>query len=115
MATRRRGTASGFSASAKPPNPELLTLQDDVSKAFRTQQTKFPFGAGVMLELEFTASTLTQSVAHKLDGSCSGFIVIDLDAPVTIHRQVPTSSTSSRTHVELVASGACNAKIWVWR
>lgn len=115
MATRRRGTASGFSASAKPPSPELLTLQDDVSKAFRTQQTKFPFGTGVMLEIEFTASALTQSIAHKLDGACSGFIVIDLDAPVTIHRQATTNSTSARTHVELVASGACNAKIWVWR
>lgn len=68
-----------------------------------------------MLEVEFEAGALTKSVAHKLDAPCAGFIVIDLDAPVTIHRQSTTNPTSSRTHVELVASGACNAKIWVWR
>lgn len=110
-----RGKSSGVPVGGPTANPEVRLLKDDVSQAFRKQNKDVPFMNGVLLEVEFTvANGLVQMVAHKLDGKCNGFWVVDIDKLAVVYRQAPPDNLSN-THVKLVSSGVCNAKVWVWR
>lgn len=110
-----RGKSSGVPVGGPTANPEVRLLKDDVSQAFRNQNKQVPFMNGVLLDVTFTAgSGLVQTVAHKLDGACRGAWVVDIDGLAVVYRQNATGNQAN-THVRLVASGACKAKVWVWR
>jgi len=66
----------------------------------------------------FTASTLDQTLAHRLGGECKAAIVGLLTTagtfPVVVQAAVVAPKTSDK-FIRLVANAECVATIWCWR
>jgi hypothetical protein len=89
-------------------------LQDAVD-SLAQKIPQFWWTKGSLLTISFTASTLDQTVAHKLGGSASGTVVVDLLGNATVYRDTVSDSKLSGSHIRMVASAACTVKIWAWR
>lgn len=100
--------------SVVTPDKDITLLQQDISAAFEDDALGTPWAVGRVIELNFTASTLQQTVPTLLDGEAKGFVVVDKNAAEHVYR-LPTTLTQKATHVRLVATGAVVAKVWVWR
>lgn len=59
----------------------------------------------------FAGSSDVQTLIHNLQKVPSGFVVVDLDAAITVYH--PAAPDWDMTKVYLQASGAGTAKIWI--
>ncbi len=89
----------------------------DAADALAQSIPQFWWTQGSLVELTFTASTLDQTVPHKLAGEVRGFTLCDLvgTGAVTINRGAVGDSRLAKSHIRLIASAACTAKVWAWR
>lgn len=99
--------------SASKQFPKIITddvslnrVQDNISTLTDYIQVSPLTGSVSIVDVRFTSSSPVK-VAHKLGRVPTGFIVADIDAARTIHR----NTAFTPLLVELHPSGACNAKI----
>lgn len=116
--SRRSSEKSSVRFSITPENEETVRLQEDLRAALDEQLRDSPFKSGNLIEVDFT-DTQTQEIAHGLNAPAKGFILVDLVKSATIRREDETSTNKinfsrAKTHIKLIASAACKAKIWVW-
>lgn len=72
---------------------------------------RVPHVNGAELAVEFTAGNLTRELRPGLGRAVRGWLVLDTDAAVTIHRETTNRPTD---HLTLTASAAANVKLWVF-
>lgn len=87
---------------------DLNRVQDRVEDTFR-QFVSNPLLDGVFIDVVFPSGSLTQEINHTLTRQPLGWIVVDVDAAETLHRD----SWNNRT-LTLTASGAVSAKLYVF-
>lgn len=116
--SRRSYEKSPVRFSLVPEDEATIRLQEDLRAALDEQLRNSPFKSGTLLTIDFTDEQ-TQELAHSLNAPVKGFIVADLVGAATIRREDETSANQinfarAKTHIKLVASAACKAKVWVW-
>ena len=107
-----------------PKDPDLARVQEDLRASGGKGGSKLgqsPFETGQIIDVDF-GEGLDQTIPHQLGGAAKGFVVCDKvsDIAVDIVRCDDTTTVSidaarAESHVRLIASSACKAKIWVWR
>lgn len=106
----------------RPADPQVAQLQDDVRDGVDSLVSNTPFKDGKIVEVEFT-TVERKNFAHGLSGEAKGFLIVDLTgttAAVSLIRETLTSADPlpaalRNTHIRIRATGACKAKLWVWR
>jgi hypothetical protein len=102
--------------TVKPTDSESVRNLDGVKDAVR----KIPqlwYSEMKVLDIEFTASKLDQTIAHKLSGKHKYWLIIGLTAGTwrQIHSTAVSDSKLTDTHIRLIANGACTCSILVAR
>lgn len=107
-----------------PADPDLARVQEDLRASGGKGGNKLgqsPFETGQIIDVDF-GKGLDQTIPHQLGGEMKGFVVCDKvsDIAVDIVRcddttTVATNPARAESHIRLLASSACKAKIWVWR
>lgn len=123
-----RPSASAPAATTRfgvvPADPDLARVQEDLRASGGKGGNKLgqsPFATGQIIDVDF-GKGLDQTIPHQLGGEVRGFIVCDKvsNAAADIVRcddttTIATNASRAESHIRLIASVACKAKIWVWR
>lgn len=97
-------------------NRELSQNLDAIGVAIGKVPNLF-YTEGNLIELEFTGSTLDQTVPHKLRGKHKGVLPMMpvASAPVDIYTTTPSNPKTVNTHVRFISNGVCKLTVFVWR
>jgi hypothetical protein len=86
-------------------------LQDNVADAI-SEVIKNPLLNGRLIE-NVGLGTTVNNVEHKLNRKLTGYLIVSVSAPVTIHDDL-TTVAKPELYLPLTASAPCVVKLWVF-